>query len=415
MTIQDTTMNAIILGGGQGTRLTPLTSVRAKPAVQIGGKFRLIDIPMSNCINSGIRNIQILTQFNTASLHRHIFRTYNFDNFSRGSVSLLAAQQTMDNADWFQGTADAVRSYWSSLKQKDVTHFVILAGDHLYKMDYRDFLQSALDAEADIAIAAKTIPVEEAEAFGLMAVDENNIITEFTEKPSLDYLNSPEGQKWHNDGQALISMGIYIFSKEALDTALTFEGNDFGKNILPASIEKFKTVAHIFNGYWEDIGTIKSFFNANLNLTELEPVFTFYDPKDRVFTRPRFLPGSRIGDAQIKSTFINDGCKVGFSKLTRCILGIRSVVASHVDMENVYHMGADYYEHERPVKNLPPLGVGKGSRLKNVILDKNVRMGENVVLENQKGIQEETGDFYVIRDGIIVIPKGTVIPDNTIL
>ena len=415
MDIYGEQMDAIILGGGRGTRLTPLTSFRAKPAVQIGGKYRLIDIPMSNCINSGIRNIQILTQFNTASLHRHIFRTYKFDSFSRGNVSLLAAQQTMENTDWFQGTADAVRSYWKDLRQIQATHYVILAGDHLYKMDYRDFLQSALDVDADIAIAAKEIPKEEAEDFGLMAVDENNLITDFTEKPSLEFLDSAEGQKWHKNGKVLISMGIYIFKKEVLEEALKFDGNDFGKNILPASIKKYKTVSHIFDGYWEDIGTIRAFFNANLNLTELEPVFTFYDPKYRVFTRPRFLPGSRIGDAVIRNSFINDGCIVGRAKLTRCILGIRSIVSDDVEMENVYHMGADFYEDAHPVENLPPLGVGEGSKLKNVILDKNVRIGKNVILENRRNIENEEGDYYVIRDSIIVVPKGKVIPNNTIL
>ncbi|NQV36372.1 MAG: NTP transferase domain-containing protein, partial [Candidatus Marinimicrobia bacterium] len=282
MKVHDAKMDAIILGGGRGTRLTPLTSPRAKPAVQIGGKYRLIDIPMSNCINSGIRNIQILTQFNTSSLHRHIFRTYKFDSFSRGNVSLMAAQQTMENTDWFQGTADAVRSYWKDLRRIQATHYVILAGDHLYKMDYRDFLQSALDVDADIAIAAKKIPKAEAEEFGLMSIDENNFITDFTEKPSLEYLDSTEGQKWHKDSEVLISMGIYIFKKEVLEEALKFDGNDFGKNILPASIKEYKTVAHIFDGYWEDIGTIRSFFNANINLTELNPVFTFYDPEYRV-------------------------------------------------------------------------------------------------------------------------------------
>lgn len=415
MKVHDAKMDAIILGGGRGTRLTPLTSPRAKPAVQIGGKYRLIDIPMSNCINSGIRNIQILTQFNTASLHRHIFRTYKFDSFSRGNVSLMAAQQTMENTNWFQGTADAVRSYWKDLRRIQATHYVILAGDHLYKMDYRDFLQSALDVDADIAIAAKKIPKAEAEEFGLMSIDENNFITDFTEKPSLEYLDSSEGQKWHKEGEVLISMGIYIFKKEVLEEALKFDGNDFGKNILPASIKEYKTIAHIFDGYWEDIGTIRSFFNANINLTELNPVFTFYDPDYRVFTRPRFLPGSRIGNGEIKNSLINDGCKVGHAKLTNSILGIRSIVGNDVEMENVYHMGADFYENEHHAKNLPPLGVGEGSKLKNVILDKNVRIGKNVVLENRRNVQDEEGDFYVIRDGIIVIPKGMVIPENTIL
>ncbi len=415
MKLQNTKLDAIILGGGRGTRLTPLTSVRAKPAVQIGGKYRLIDIPMSNCINSGIRNIQILTQFNTASLHRHIFRTYKFDSFSRGNVSLMAAQQTMDNADWFQGTADAVRSYWRDLRQIDATHYVILAGDHLYKMDYRDFLQTALDADADIAIAAKRIAQTEAEEFGLMAVNEENTIIDFMEKPSQEFLKSSDGKKWISDGGVLISMGIYIFKKEVLEEALTFEGNDFGKNILPSSIHKFKTVAHYFDGYWEDIGTIKAFFNANLNLTKSDPVFTFYDPDSRIFTRPRFLPGSLIAHATISQSFINDGCKIGNSQLNRCILGIRGIVGDNVSMENVYHMGSDFYENEHPVFNKPSLGVGNDSRLKNVILDKNVRIGKNVILENSRNIDNEEGDFYSIRDGIIVVPKGKVIPDNTVL
>lgn len=411
----DAKLDAIILGGGQGTRLIPLTTMRAKPAVQIGGKYRLIDIPMSNCINSGIRNIQILTQFNTASLHRHIFRTYKFDSFSRGNISLMAAQQTMENTDWFQGTADAVRSYWGDLRRIDATHYVILAGDHLYKMDYRDFLQTALDSDADIAIAAKKIPKRKAFEFGVVATDENNFITDFIEKPSREYLNSASGRKWVTNNEALISMGIYIFKKHVLEEAIKFDGNDFGRNIIPASIKQFKTVAHIFDGYWEDIGTIRAFFDANMNMTDLNPAFNFYDPEQRVFTRPRFLPGSRIGNAKIRKTLINDGCKVGRAKLNRCILGIRSIVANGVEMDHVYHMGADVYNDEDFVPKAPTLGVGEGSKLKNVILDKNVRVGKNVILENHRGVENEEGDFYMIRDGIIVIPKGKIIPDNTVL
>ncbi|MFQ6604440.1 MAG: sugar phosphate nucleotidyltransferase [Fidelibacterota bacterium] len=407
-------LEAIILGGGRGTRLNPLTRMRAKPAVQIGGKYRLIDIPMSNCIHSGIRNIHILTQFNTASLHRHIFRTYNFDMFARGNVSLLAAQQTFDNIDWFQGTADAVRAYWGDLKRRPASYFVILAGDHLYKMNYQYFLNHMVDHQADIAIAAKTVPVEEASEFGIMAVDDQGFVTDFMEKPSPEFLRSEEGQKWQSNGSVLISMGIYLFKKDVLTAALKFTGNDFGREILPAAIRQFPTAVYPFHGYWEDIGTIRSFFNANLNLTEKDPVFKFYDQEFPIFTRPRFLPGSRIQDTRIESSFINDGCIVGQSTLKRCILGIRSVVGNDVTMENVYHMGADYYDQGSEEQTVG-LGIGDGSVLKNVILDKNVRIGVNVQLINHEGILEKDGSWYFIRDGIIVIPKGTVIPANTTL
>lgn len=408
-------LDAIILGGGRGSRLGPLTQERAKPAVQIGGKYRLIDIPLSNCINSDIRHIRILTQFNTASLHRHIFQTYNFDIFSRGNIELLAAQQTLEHTTWFQGTADAVRSYWERFASIPATHFIILAGDHLYKMDYRKFFQAHLDSKADLTIAVKPVSVSLASHFGIAKCDDSDRIVDFWEKPELGQLTDNSRTGWVSDGRVLASMGIYIFGKEILDDALKMEGNDFGKNIIPTSIKRYVTTAYRFESYWADIGTIGAFFEANMALTETKPEFTFYDVRNPIYTRPRFLPGSRLADARIHQSFICEGSIVGKSTVEQSILGMRTVIGDGVSLKRVYHMGADFYESEVGENIYPKLGIGDNSTLSKVILDKNVRIGKGAVLENRKKILEADEDFYFIREGIIVIPKGTVIPDNTII
>lgn len=408
-------LDAIILGGGRGLRLWPLTQRRAKPAVQIGGKYRLIDIPLSNCINSGIKNIRILTQFNTASLHRHLFQTYKFDIFSHGNIELLAAQQTVEDSTWFQGTADAVRSYWGRFEELPATHFVILAGDHLYKMDYREFFQAHLEAQADLTIAAKPMPAEQAREFGVMKCDESNRVIEFVEKPQSDDIPEIGKRGWTTGNRVLVSMGIYIFSKEILGEVLKMEGDDFGRDIVPRSVERFNTSAYRFEGYWADIGTIGSFFETNMALTQPGAEFCFYDTQNPIYTYPRFLPGSLVASADIKDSLIGEGCQIGNSRIRNSILGMRSVVGDNVDLQEVYQMGADFYDSDLEQKIYPKTGIGDGSRLKRVILDKNVSVGKNVVLENPGNIQSEDGDFFFVREGIIVVPKGMRIPDNTVV
>lgn len=402
---------AVILGGGRGERLFPLTRDRAKPAVPIGGKYRLIDIPISNCINSGIKQIRLLTQFNTTSLHRHIFETYNFDIFTRGNIEILAAQQSSEGGDWFQGTADAVRSYWKNLRNSDASHFIILAGDHLYRMDYQKFFKTHIESNADVTVAVRPMPLSVADQLGVVKTDDEDRIVKFVEKPQtreeIKELIDPNT----GSNQILSSMGIYIFRKEILETALKFDGNDFGKNIIPASIKQFRTTAYKFDEYWEDIGTMDAFFKANIELTEKQSLFTFYNPKHPIYTRPRFLPGSHFRDAKIDKSIITDGVRIGKATILKSVLGLRSIVQDDVYMEETYMMGADFYENNGDI----PLGVGSGCRLKKVILDKNVRIGKNVILENREGLQNKKGDLYCIRDGIIVIPKGTIIPDNTII
>ncbi len=408
-------MDAIIMGGGRGARLYPLTMNRAKPAVGIGGKYRLIDIPLSNCINSGINNIHILTQVNTASLHRHIFQTYKFDMFSPGNIEILAAQQTLKAANWFQGTADAVRSYWDRFVKLPASHFLILAGDHLYSMNYREFYRTHLESEAEVTIAVIPIPVDIASRFGVLQCDDQGVVEKFVEKPEDPALIEELSVKCDSGDCVLGSMGIYIFRKDILQKALSFTGNDFGKNIIPACLEQFKTTVYRFEGYWEDIGTIGSFFDANINLTDDNPAFSFFDVINPIFTRPRFLPGSRMTDATVVSSIINEGCQIGKAQINRSILGTRSIVQDNVDLNQVYMLGADIYENRSNNHNDIPLGIGAGSVLKRVILDKNVRIGHNVKLTNADRVEHSENDFCCIRDGIIVIPKNTVIPAGTVI
>ena len=349
-------LSAIIMGGGKGERLWPLTEHRAKPAVLFGGKYRLIDIPVSNCINSQIKNIYILTQVNTASLHRHIFQTYKFDMFTEGIIEILAAQQTLDSSDWFQGTADAVRSYWSRFGKMPASDFIILAGDHLYNMDYRKFYEFHQQSDADLTIATIPIPLEDVSRFGIMATDNSNKIIDFIEKPNSDELQ-PYIKKSELGEYVLASMGIYIFKKEVLEKALKFKGNDFGKNIIPATMKEFKTTAYKFDGNWEDIGTIGAYYDANIALTDSVPEFNFYDTKRRLFTHPRFLPGSKIEGADISLSIINEGCRIGKAKINRSIVGIRSIISDGVELDHVVHNGADYYSNDGSGANAPG-GIG---------------------------------------------------------
>ncbi len=403
-------LSAIIMGGGRGERLWPLTEHRAKPAVSIGGKYRLIDIPISNCINSRIKNIYILTQVNTASLHRHIFQTYKFDMFTEGIIEILAAQQTLESTDWFQGTADAVRAYWSRFCKMPCSDFIILAGDHLYNMDYRKFYEFHLESDTELTIATIPVPIEDTSRYGIMITDSSNKITDFIEKPSSDQLQTYI-KKSESGEYVLASMGIYIFKKGVLDKALQFNGNDFGKNIIPATMKKFKTTAYKFDGTWEDIGTIEAYFKANIALTDHVPEFNFYDSKRCLFTHPRFLPGSKIEGADINLSIINEGCRIGKAKINRSIVGIRSIISDNVVLDHVVHNGADSYTNDGSGASAPG-GIGENTVIKRAIIDKNVTIGKNVILENSNSIEEADLDYCVIRNGIIVVPTRTKIPDS---
>ncbi len=414
----------IIMGGGAGKRLFPLTKDRSKPAVPLGGKYRLVDIPISNCLNAGVRDIYVLTQFNSASLHQHISGTYKFDIFSSGSfVEILAAQQTPSGAGWYQGTADAVRQNLRYFLERPWQYFLILSGDQLYQMDFRELMTGHLESGADLTIA--TLPVErkDAEGFGIMHTDAGRRITRFVEKPTdpavleslripdalLSELGLPAGEERYQ-----ASMGIYLFNREVLERCLDNNFYDFGKNVIPAAIGNYRVQAHIFQGYWEDIGTIRSFFEANLALAEIEPPFSFYQAGATVYARPRFLPASKINSASIQRAVVSDGCIITEANLERCVLGIRSIINSGSVLKNVVMMGADFYESESPAPDgAPPVGIGRNTTIKDAIVDKNARIGERVVISPDGKPDEFDGDNYFIRDGVVIIPKNAVVPDGT--
>ncbi len=412
---------AIIMGGGAGSRLFPLTKERSKPAVPLGGKYRLVDIPISNCLNSGLRGIYILTQFNSASLHSHINESYKFDNFTPSFVEILAAQQTPEGARWYQGTADAVRQNLRYFLEHPCKYFIILSGDQLYRMDYRDMLRQHVESGADLTIG--TIPVERraAPGFGIMVTDSERRIREFVEKPKdpavLESLRIPPallGAIGHPEGEELYqaSMGIYIFNREALVSSLDNDLVDFGKNIIPAAIQNRKVMAHIFQGYWEDIGTIRSFFDANLEMADIQPKFSFYVPGAPVYSQPLCLPASVIEGATLHRAMISDGCILRNVTIERCVLGIRSLVGDGSTLRNVVMMGADLYESTRDPRpdGVPHIGVGKNCAIEGAIIDKNARIGDNVVITPKPANESADGDGYYIRDGIVVVPKNSVIP-----
>jgi len=413
------------MGGGAGTRLFPLTKERAKPAVPLGGKYRLVDIPISNCLNSGLRSIYVLTQFNSMSLHRHINASYKFDNFTPSFVEILAAQQTPEGSRWYQGTADAVRQNMRYFLERQADYLVILSGDQLYRMDYRDVLRQHIETKADITLA--TIPVNRADAsgFGIMHTDEQRRVIEFVEKPKdpavLDSLRIPPDllrSIGHPESEELFqaSMGIYVFSRKVLIECLDNDLVDFGKHVIPAAIEKYQVNAYIFQGYWEDIGTIKAFFDANLNLAETSPSFSFNIPGAPVYTHPRFLPASVISNTKIDQAMISDGCVITDSTIDRAIIGIRSIINPGCKLKNVIMMGADYYESdlsESPANGHPRIGIGQGTHIENAIIDKNARIGDNVVISPAGKTADFDGEGFYIRDGIVVVPKNSVIPSGT--
>ncbi len=420
----------IILGGGQGKRLYPLTKERSKPAVPIAGKFRLIDLPLSNCIHSGLDRVYILTQFNSDSLHRHITQAYRFDYFSRGFVQILAAQQTPQNTDWYQGTADAVRHAMRRFANNRPEYVLILSGDHLYRMDYRTLLRMHFQFNADVTIPVLPVERERCQDFGILKIDEDSRINEFVEKPKedpvLDELKVPqkvfEDQGVAADGRNYIaSMGIYLFDCDTLIEALeSSDEPDFGKHILPALLKPKRVYSYFFDDYWEDIGTIKSFYNANLDLTKSNPEFDFYEENRLIFSRPRFLPASKVDGARIRQSLIADGAIVAGSSVEESIIGLRGIVAEGGEVYRTVMMGADYYDgpdnrYEDVDPGAPPLGIGPRTIIKNSIIDKNARIGADCKIMNEEGIQEADGDCYFIRDGIVVIPRSAIVPDGTVI
>jgi glucose-1-phosphate adenylyltransferase len=420
---------AVILGGGRGTRLYPLTRFRAKPAVPIGGKFRLIDIPISNCLHWDIKKIMVLTQFNTASLHRHISQTYKFDGFSEGFLQILAAQQTIEDSNWYQGTADAVRKNIHYIKNQKVDHVVVLSGDQLYRINLRDFMAFHLDTDSDITIAVKPVRREQAGEFGILQIDEHRRIVRFVEKPrethQLDDLFTPDtylDQQVAGAGLNYIaSMGIYIFKKDMLIDLLEHNvKEDFGREVIPDAIHDHQVYAYVFTDYWEDIGTIKAFFEANLDFANPIPRFDFYNEQAPIYTRKRFLPGSKIENCDIHYSLISEGSIIEGSKLTNTVIGIRSVIRSNSYLERVVMMGADYYQGleekaEDVERKRCPVGIGRNCIIRNAILDKNVRVGEGVRILNEKGLVNFTHDRYSIVDGITVVPKDMEIPDGFVI
>jgi glucose-1-phosphate adenylyltransferase len=424
---------AIILGGGAGTRLYPLTKLRAKPAVPVAGKYRLIDIPVSNCINSEIFKIYVLTQFNSASLNRHIARAYNFSGFSDGFVEVLAAQQTPENPNWFQGTADAVRQYIWMLQDWDVEEFLILSGDHLYRMDYRQFVQRHRDTNADITLSVIPMDDRRASDFGLMKINDSGRVIDFSEKPkgeALAQMRVDTTVLGLTKEQAALqpyiaSMGIYVFKKDVLIKLLkeSLERTDFGKEIIPDAAKDHNVQAFLFDDYWEDIGTIESFYEANLALTKQPlPPFSFYDEAAPIYTRARYLPPSKLLNCQITESMIGDGCILKDCRIQHSVLGVRSRIESGSVIEETLIMGADYYQPsvERQCsleQNDVPVGIGTDTIIRRAIIDKNARIGNNVKIINKDNIQEaerEKQGFY-IRSGIVVVLKNALIPDGTII
>lgn len=420
----------IIMGGGRGTRLHPLTKARCKPAVPLAGKYRLVDIPISNCINSGFNKIFVLTQFNTASLHRHIQDSYKFDPFGGGRVDILAAEQTESGEQWYQGTADAVRQNLQHFHAKENDLYLILSGDQLYRMDFKKLVEQHRRTGAAVTIAAKAMPYTEVSGLGVMRIADDLQIAEFVEKPKdariIEKLIMPDtavarmknpapGQRY-----VLANMGIYLFNYSTLHQALSIQCTDFGKEVIPNLLGKASLYSFVFDGYWEDIGTVQSFFEANLSLADPHPQFDFYEPGKLIYTHARFLPASRVSHCQIDCALIADGCIVNDAKITRAVIGVRSVVQPGTTLDNVVMMGADAFETENvkllnAERHIPDIGIGKNCTIRNAIIDKNARIGHNCVLDpTDKPEGYESGPI-VVRDGILIVTKNGIVPDGTVL
>ena len=414
---------AIILGGGQGSRLYPLTESRSKPAVPIAGKYRLVDIPISNCINSEIKRMYVLTQFNSASLNRHIKNTYHFSFFSQAFVDVLAAEQTPMSDTWFQGTADAVRQSMHHFLRNDFDYALILSGDQLYQMDYKLMIDQHVKSKAEISIATIPVNAKDATSFGILKSDENNVITSFIEKPEAKLLpewTSDVSDEMKGEGRNyLASMGIYVFNRKLLKQLMSNpDTNDFGKEIIPQSIEKHKTVSYQYEGYWTDIGNIDSFFEANLGLTDDIPQFDLYDRNKRIYTRARMLPTSKISGTTLNRSVIGEGCIVHAAKIDRSVIGIRSRIGEESTVINTYMMGNDFYEtldeiRENKVDIL--MGIGERCFIKNTIIDKNCRIGDDVRINGGPHLKDRETDMYCVKDGIVVIKKNAVIPKGYVI
>ncbi|MCB9418517.1 MAG: glucose-1-phosphate adenylyltransferase [Ardenticatenaceae bacterium] len=410
----------LILGGGQGSRLFPLTRDRSKPAVPLAGKYRLIDIPMSNCIHAGIAKIAILTQFNSVSLHRHIYTTYNRDIFTPGWVQILAAEQTMQSKDWYQGTADAVRKQILEIKSAGTKYVLILSGDHLYRMDYRQYVEFHVDSGADITIAVQPVNRSDAPGLGILKLDATGQIVRFTEKPKTDDLLDEMVSGNDPDKPYMASMGIYVFATDVLLELLELEGDDFGKDIIPASIETRRVMGYVFDGYWEDIGTIRRFFDVNLDMTRPDGHFDFYSPNATIYTSARFLPASEVYGGQLHNVMLTDGCRVLDAKIRDAVIGLRCMIGEQVQIQSAILMGADYFETEvEKAENArlgrPDIGIGDGSIIEQAIIDKNARIGNHVVIRGSDERPDEAGQNWFVRDGIVIIPKNAIIPDGTVV
>ena len=422
---------AVVMGGGQGTRLFPLTQNRAKPAVPLAGKYRLVDIPISNCINSGVKRVYLLTQFNSASLHRHISLSYKFDHFTRGFVEILAAEQTLSDSSWYQGTADAVRKNLNHFLNHRFDYLLILSGDQLYNMDFRKVISQHVESKAEMTVA--TIPVERGSvpSFGIMKINEDHRISEFVEKPKnealIDSLRMPAATKEHlgvapSADLYLASMGIYVFNRDVLVNLLDNDLTDFGKQIIPTAIKERRSYSYVYQGYWEDVGTIRTFFEANLDAATVLPRFNFFDMTSPIFTRPRYLPASKINGAAIEHAVLSDGCIINRAQISRSIVGVRSVVGEGTQLRRVVVMGADYYESDESIRQRarnsePPIGIGSHTRIENAIIDKNARIGERCIISpdgKPENYDDPENRFY-IRDGIVVIPKNGALRDGTII
>jgi glucose-1-phosphate adenylyltransferase len=412
----------VVLGGGKGSRLFPLTLIRSKPAVPLGGKYRLVDIPISNCINSGINRIFVLTQFNSESLNRHITQTYRFGLFSQGFVDILAAEQTPENTHWYQGTADAVRQSLRHILTYEPDHILILSGDHLYRMDYRELYQCHARVGADVTVCVNPVRVDQASEFGILRMHGDGRITEFYEKPKdpaiLD-ISRVDVRAWEQFGvkeerPLMASMGIYLFNTEALVKVLDQVGEmDFGRDIIPAALSDYHVQGYVFHGYWADIGTIKAFYESNLRLTAPEPDFRFYEAEAPIYSHPRFLPASRIQSCRLEQSMVSEGCEIRGSSIFGSVIGIRSIIQEGCKLNQTLMMGADFYEAEK--RGSVPLGVGEGSVINRTIIDKNARVGAGVTIRDKNRITDFDGPNYYVRDGVVIVPKNGVIEDGTVI